>query len=50
MTGTLIAYPMTLLWTAATLGLATLVYFATARQRRAAMAAAEAPLVSTLAE
>lgn len=46
-TGTLIAYPMTLLWTALTLGVATILYFATARWRRAAEALPEPTAVPT---
>jgi hypothetical protein len=49
-TGTLIAYPMTLLWTALTLGVATLLYFATARRRRAPEAVPEPAAVPTTAD
>ncbi|MNK85512.1 hypothetical protein D3C87_1053960 [compost metagenome] len=49
-TGSLIAFPIALLWTALTLGVATIVYFATARWRRATDGDPSEPALSASAD
>ncbi len=48
--GSLIAFPMALLWTVLTLGAATIAYFATARWRRATEVVPHDPTLSTTAD